>query len=184
MPAQTSSQLTARLTILLAGAVILGVAAQYLPAIYNDMKIKEKRAKASGSLVSGCTLVTILAIGALCGCYNKVPVHLRLSQNTAIVNVATLAEYPTTVLRATLKEEATQSKIWEIEARSGTPQLHELVFHVGQNSVRLAGPRSGTYKIVQPSSSDVFQLSKNVKYVLQLWGSLQSTPSSVIIEFQ
>jgi len=140
--------------------------------------------KTSESRVAGRTLVAILAIGALCGCYNKVPVHLLLSQNTATVNVATLAEYPTTVLRVTLSEEASQSKIWEIEAESGTPQLHELVFHLGQNSVRLAGPRSGTYKIVQPSTSDVFQLSKNVKYKLQLWGRLQSTPSSVIIQFQ
>lgn len=140
--------------------------------------------KGSGSLLARYAVTVIFTVASLCACFNKVPVHLHLSENTATVNVNTLAEYPTTVLRATLKEEANQSDVWEIEAASGTPQLHELVFHLGRNSVWLADPRSGTYRIAYPKNADFFQLSKNVKYVLQLWESLQSAPTSVMIEFK
>jgi hypothetical protein len=110
---------------------------------------------------------------------NRPPARIVMSGNTATVNVETLGEYPTTIMRARLRDEVDRSIIWEIQSSDGTPQIHKLVLKLGSNSATLANPTTGKYRVIVPTNSDTFELSTDRQYKLELWDELASGPASV-----
>ena len=128
-------------------------------------------------------LYTILAagsLGLLLSCSKQPPIDLSTTNLTAIAKVGASREYSTTVLKAVLKERTSGRIVWEIDAKSGTPEIHTLIFKVGANNVELAHPHYGDYSIVTPSGGSVFNVDRNIDYELEIWGKLQSPPSRVV----
>jgi hypothetical protein len=127
-------------------------------------------------------LVAVLFVKFV-GWGNMLPVRVERSESVAGIHVDTLGEYPTTILHLRLENEKTHFTIWEIVARSGTPQLHELIFKEGTNPVSLAYPDSGTYNIVAPANGETFRLERGINYQLYLWREVNSSPAHVRVRF-
>ena len=80
----------------------------------------------------------------------------------------TLGEYQTTVTRIRLVDKAADSVVWELKARSGTPQLNKIELKVGLNPSVLAGVSSGAYTVVTPIGPS-FSLAPGREYRVDLW---------------
>jgi hypothetical protein len=132
-------------------------------------------------------IVLVIAVAVLLvkftGWGGKPPVRVERSDRVVEVHVETLGEYPTTIVHARLENEETQSTIWEIEAETGTPQLHELVSKEGENPELPADPFGGTYAVIVPANGGSFRLERGVDYRLELWRDANSSPARVSIRF-
>src|SRR5438874_13777480 len=93
--------------------------------------------------------VLLVLLGALSACSRQPALRLTVSRDKAVVSVSTLGEYPTTILRAILKERQTGRIVWEISAES-VAQIHNIVFSAGRNPAHLAEPDYGKYIVVAP----------------------------------
>lgn len=125
----------------------------------------------------------LLLLGCHFACGNKPPVRVAIWGDTAKIDVETLGEYPTTIVHVRLQDGESHGTVWEIEANSGTPQLHGLTLKQGDNSVFLAAPSTGTYEVVYPLHSKVFHLKQGVRYKLELWKDATSSPARLEIQF-
>jgi hypothetical protein len=150
---------------------------------YSKLPSKVRREIAIGV---GLVLPTVLAVLCVVDSCTKPPARVKYRgdrRETVVIDVATLAEYPTTIVRVRLTNEQTHAIIWEIKANSGTPQIWALTLREGENSVSLAEPETGKYTIVSPTDSLVFRLERGVRYKVELWGDTNSSPTHVGIRF-
>ena len=113
--------------------------------------------------------IVISMLLSLSGCASKPRLSLTATPGHVIVDVQTLGEYPTTVRRVRLADDAGRT-IWEITSKRGTPQIHKLAFAVGANSAKLASPDSGEYEVIAPTDAGDFQLKSGTDYTVQVWG--------------
>jgi hypothetical protein len=128
-------------------------------------------------------VAVLLLFACSFGCGNSPSVRVSTWGGTAKIDVATLGEYPTTITRIRLQNQQSHAVVWEVKALSGTPQIHGLILKKGVNPVSLAGADAGTYAIVSPLNSKIFQLDSGVIYTLELWNSASGGPAKVSIQF-
>ncbi len=138
-------------------------------------------ARKSSSYLRLTSSISVVGAGImlLCamGCSSRPSAKVSLSHDTAKVSVATLGEYPTTIIRARLQDESSRGILWEIDASSGTPQIQEVVLRLGLNSATALNPMSGTYRVVVPQSSEPFELQPDRAYTLELWSDSAGKPA-------
>jgi hypothetical protein len=150
---------------------------------FSKLPIGVKREIAIGIGLVLTTVITVLCIVDAC---TKPPTRLQYwgdRGDKVIIDVATLGEYPTTIVHARLTNRQTHAIIWEIKTNSGTPQIHAMALREGENSVSLVEPDSGTYAVVSPPNLKIFRLEHGVEYELELWGGANSSPARVEIRF-
>jgi hypothetical protein len=131
-------------------------------------------------------LTTLLAVLCVVDSCTRPPARVKYRGDrgeTAVVDVATLGEYPTTIVRVRLTNQRTHAIMWEIKASSGTPQIWALAVKEGENSTSLAEPEAGKYAIVSPGDPQIFRLERGVRYEIDLWGDTNSSPTRVGIRF-
>src|SRR5438876_3493995 len=92
-----------------------------------------------------CRLIAISTLSLASACSKQPRIAVTTTARRAVVSVETLGEYGTTVRRAILKDLANGRVIWQIDVKSGVPQIHRLTFDVGSNSIELAKPQGGDY---------------------------------------
>jgi hypothetical protein len=117
--------------------------------------------------------ITLSVILTLPGCSSMPRIKVTNSPGKVVLDVQTLSEYPTTVRRVRLTDNAGQT-VWEIRTKQGTPQLHALAFVAGANSVNLASSDSGKYEIVAPKNGSQFYLKAGTEYTVQIWGNSET----------
>ena len=142
----------------------------------------DRSRKRSAALMAAALSCMILFL--IVGCSDRPSVKVQASRDTVRIDLQTLGEYPTTISHVRLQNPRTKGAIWEVKTQSGTPQLRGLTFKVGTNPVTLAAPDSGTYKVVIPADSKVFQLVPGENYELEVWKYEQGSPSRVTIGFE
>ncbi len=123
------------------------------------------------AFAGACVTASFLA------CRHQPAIGISLARGKATIDVQTLGEYPTTILRAVLSEESTGRTVWEIRASAGTPQIHKLVFVVGLNNVQLAQPESGAYEVLIPLGETQFRVEPDTEYQIAIWRDGESRPS-------
>jgi hypothetical protein len=126
-------------------------------------------------------LVGLIPLFSSVGC-NRPSVNV-VNGSTAVVDLQTLGEYPTTIWHIRLLDQRTSGVVWEVKRKSGTPQLHGLTLKTGENSVVLADADTGTYEVVAPVNSKVFHLDPGNSYQLEIWKSEGGNPVRVDIKF-
>ena len=115
-------------------------------------------------------LVCGLAAALLFACNTYVPdLSVEETQGKTTVSFALLGEYPTGVNRVRLSKAGT--RIWEIEAEDGKPQLWELRFVEGRNPVLPEGIAHGSFVLRHPPESEDFILESGVSYLLEIWST-------------
>jgi hypothetical protein len=132
------------------------------------------------------TVVIAGFIGLICtlSCSNNHSFKVTRSGNSVHVDLQTLSEYPTTIVHVRVSNQKTKTTIWEIKAKSGTPQLHGLTLREGENPSSLADPDSGTYAVLVPLESQNFRLQHGIVYEIEVWKNEQSGPSRASFEFE
>jgi hypothetical protein len=134
---------------------------------------------------TNAAVVAVLSAALFCstGCNDEPKVKVQANRGTVAIDLQTLGEYPTTISHVRLSDKRNKATIWEIKTKSGTPQLHGLTFKLGENSVSLADPDTGTYTVLSPATSKVFQLERGGSYELEVWKREGGTPARVAIKF-
>lgn len=127
--------------------------------------------------------VLIIGVPFFSGCSEKPPLRIIESWNKVTVDVQTLGEYRTTVMRIRLMNKTSGQVVWELKTQSGTPQIHQIELKIGENPAILNGVLSGTYAVVTPDSTATFSLAADREYEIQLWGG-ESESSKVTRTFR
>jgi hypothetical protein len=106
---------------------------------------------------------------------------LRVEHEAGFVelNVETLGEYPTTIRRVRLSDQATGTVLWEIMATEGTPQVHRIRLRLGPNGPKFIDADGGEYSVVVPSADTPFLLLPATTYVVEVWGERKDRDPSV-----
>jgi hypothetical protein len=117
-------------------------------------------------------LLSVIFLGLLaCGVLAvKPPLKIRLAPHGVVVDVRTLGEKPTSVRRVRLTEVSQERVVWELEAEGRTPQIWQIPLVIGENPAEFRGAPYGTYRVVEPRSSDVFELEEGESYRIEVWG--------------
>jgi hypothetical protein len=115
------------------------------------------------------------AIAGLLGFFHEPPLKIDQSGNFAIVNVETLGEYPTTIGRVRITDDASGRVVLEDAAKrelldKAGAQIYNFRLAVGENSTNVVEPESGTYEVIEPCGRNSFILQQGVKYRLRIWG--------------
>ncbi|HEV7218682.1 MAG: hypothetical protein ACHP8A_15260 [Terriglobales bacterium] len=113
----------------------------------------------------------LVALLAAVGCFKRPTLRLENTGSFVIVHVETLGEYPTTVRRIRVKDSSSGKVIFELLAESGTPQIYNFRLSAGENSIHVANPEHGFYRVVEPSGKNTFSLQSGVRYRLMIWGN-------------
>lgn len=108
---------------------------------------------------------------------------VSVSGDKASIDVQTMGEYGTNIVRVVLSDSQTHAIVWEVKAKSDRPHIHAFTLHSGDNSVSILEPQGGSYEVVAPASSGVFHLARGTKYELRFWKSLDSGPQHVEFQF-
>jgi len=104
-------------------------------------------------------------------CSGKPPLRLLEKSTGVTVDVQTLGEYQTTIHRIRLTDRSEQRVVWEIAARSGTPQIHSLTFVAGANPATIRDVQAGEYTVLIPEAGASFVLELGRQYTIEVWGS-------------
>jgi hypothetical protein len=114
----------------------------------------------------------LLVLPMLCvhACTGAPPLRVTHDKGKVVIDIRTLGEYPTSVARVRLTELGKNVVVWELNVKSGEPQIDEIVLSPGANSAMLRGIQAGTYEIIVPKNSDAFVLVQSRTYTMELWG--------------
>ena len=114
--------------------------------------------------------VTLLVLFTwIAACANAPPLSIKSEKGGVVVDVQTLGEYRTSVSRVRLTDTGTGEVLWELTARDGEPQIHEIALRPGANSAEIPSVSAGTFKVVVPSGSNSFALPSGGKFLIEVW---------------
>jgi hypothetical protein len=109
-----------------------------------------------------------LVILLLTGCL-RVPLEVKPQGDHVEVDVASFGEYPTSVSRIRLSEEASRRVVWELAAGAKPLGFWNFTLHLGDNPVTCDGAIGGQYQVVTPRVGGSFFLRTGATYVLEVW---------------
>ena len=114
------------------------------------------------------------------GCTKQPKITVSTTNLQATINISLYAEYGVAVRKGILSEKTSGRAVWEIEAVSGIPQMHKLVFSVGSNNVEPAPHPGGEYSVVVPKGASTFTLNPKTDYEIEIWRDLNSKPARAV----
>ena len=117
--------------------------------------------------------ISLSVVVALLSCdtvLTKPPLRVTVTVGQVRVDVRTLGEYPSSVRKLRLTGLPGQEVLWEVEAEGPVPQLWEIRLVEGENSTKIDEAVHGSYRVVEPSTSDTFFLEAGKDYRIEVWG--------------
>jgi len=116
-----------------------------------------------------CRTWSILSLALCLASCGDPPLRVRSSSGGVIVDVQTLGEYQTSVARIRLTDESTHEVVWEVVAKEGTPQIHQIELQRGVNKSTISDVNAGTFQTVVPSANDTFSLTEKHTFAITIW---------------
>ena len=126
--------------------------------------------------------IALSVVVALLSCdtvLTKPPLRVTVAVGEVIVDVKTLGEYPSSVRKLRLASLPGQEVLWEVEAEGPVPQLWEIRLVEGENPTEIDEAVRGSYRVLEPSTSDTFFLEAGKDYRIDVWGEGPESNSEV-----
>lgn len=127
-----------------------------------------KRSLRNWSLVVAFTIVLAIVVVFVLRS-DAPPLKISVNGSSAVVDVSTLGEYPTTVKRVRVSDINKHKVVWELDSQDSVPQVHEFRLSAGTNPVDVHADH-GSFKVISPSTA-TFTLNRDTEYKLELWGT-------------
>ena len=124
--------------------------------------------RAVGLAASGAFVLLILLVVWTTIRWYAPPLRIAGEKGSALIDVSTLREYPTTVIRIRLSEASNSTVLWELNA-NGVAQIRGFTLVKGQNPSNVKA-EYGEYTVLTPQNSAAFILRSRTKYKIELWG--------------
>jgi hypothetical protein len=118
------------------------------------------------------TFVLALLLSVSCG-KNMLPLNISEEGEGILIDVSTLGEYQTTVVRFRVSITASGEVVWEFAASSGTPQMWQVRLVPGENPTHPPPASHGEYVTAVPARQKYFNLATDIDYTVEVWGEKQ-----------
>jgi hypothetical protein len=118
--------------------------------------------------------VAVLAIAfelatTLAGC-DRPPLRVSEQGRSITIDMQSLGEYPSKVIRIRLVEVSRNEIVWEVEGHDD-PQIGRVQLKVGENPVEIDDVRHGGYDVVVPAGGSRFTLAPASRYRVEVWSN-------------
>jgi len=123
--------------------------------------------------------LVLLFLAVLASCSKGPGIRIELLEDSVLVHMETLGEYPTTITRIKLIDMATGTTVWEIHSGGRASQLWRVPLKGDMNPV-LPPIANGAYAVTQPQGASSFLLQTGQSYQIQVWGEDPRFHSSAI----